>query len=115
VLTDYRLAEHQAVLDKLFVKLEAMMEVISTTTSLLEWEKFRSLVLAYLEEVKNGYRLRKQIAWDPRGNQKLLVLVEAANQELVELGLAFLERADDNLRFLARLKRLKGLLLDMRS
>lgn len=114
-LMDNQLLAHKEILDNLFVELDKVADELSSTTSLLEWETFRALVLEYLNEVKVGYRLRRQAAWDLQGNQRLLVLVEAADKELVELGMAFIERQDDNLAFLARVKRLKGLLLDMKS
>lgn len=114
-LNNTQLSAHNELLNDLFVELEQAANGLSATASLLEWESFRALVVNYLNEVKAGYRLRRQAAWDREGNQRLLVLIDAANHELVELGIAFLERQDDNLAFLARVKRLKGLLLDMRS
>jgi uncharacterized protein YaaR (DUF327 family) len=114
-LVDNQLAAHREALDTLFAELDRAADELSSTTSLLEWEAFRALVLDYLNEVKVGYRLRRQVAWDLQGNQRLLVLVEAANEELVELGTAFIQQHNDNLAFLARVKRLKGLLLDMKS
>lgn len=114
-LSNSQLAAHNELLNELFIELDQAANGLSATTSLVEWEAFRALVLNYLNEVKAGYRLRKQAAWDPRGNQRLLVLIDAADQELVELGMAFIERQNDNFAFLNRVKRLKGLLLDMKS
>lgn len=114
-LLDRQLAAHQAMLKDLCAALEAQADHLSATTSLLEWETFRTSVLAYLQEVQSGYSLRKQAAWDPEGNQRLLVLVDATNQELIELGMAFIEKQNDNWAFLARVKRLKGLLIDLKS
>ncbi len=114
-LSSSQLAAHNALLNELYTELEQAADKLSPTTSLIEWEAFRALVLDYLNEVKAGYRLRKQAAWDPRGNQRLLVLVDAVDQELVELGTMFIEQQNDNFAFLNRVKRLKGLLLDMKS
>lgn len=113
-LRNSELAAHQELLSWLYGEVEQAADRLSATSSLLEWEAFRDLVINYLNEVKAGFRLRKQAAWDRQGNQRLLVLIDAANQELVELGIAFLQRQTDHLAFLARLKRLKGLLLDMK-
>lgn len=114
-LINSQLAAHNELLAELFAELDLAANGLSGTTSLVEWEAFRALVLSYLSEVKAGYRLRKQAAWDPQGNQRLLVLIEAANQQLIELGMIFIEQQNDNLAFLNRVKRLKGLLLDMKS
>ncbi len=114
-LRNSQLAAHQELLNRLYREVEQAANRLTATSSLLEWEAFRALVINYLNEVKAGFRLRKQAAWDKQGNQRLLVLIDAANQELVELGMAFLERQTDHLAFLARVKRLKGLLLDMKS
>lgn len=108
-------AMHAELLDAMYDTLAVMADELDTTSPLLQWEAFRDLVLEYLAEVKNGYRLKKRTVWDQRGNQRLLVLVEEANEELVSLGIAFLQREGDKLQFLARVKRLKGLLLDMKS
>lgn len=114
-LQQSQLIAHNELLHGLFLEVEQAANSLSRTTPLLEWEAFRTLVTDYLSEVKAGYQLRREAAWDREGNQRLLVLIDAANQELVELGIAFIERQDDNLAFLARVKRLTGLLLDMKS
>lgn len=110
-----QLEAHQKQLEELYSRLEVLADSMSATTPLQDWENFRSLVYAHLNEVKAGYYLRKELAWDLRGNKRLLVLIEIVDRELVELGLSFIERQDDNLAFLARVKRLKGLLLDLKS
>lgn len=114
-LQQSQLAAHNELLHGLLLEVERAANGLSRTTPLLEWEAFRALVTDYLNEVKAGYQLRREAAWDREGNQRLLVLIDAANQELVELGITFIERQDDNLAFLARVKRLTGLLLDMKS
>lgn len=108
-------ALRKARLDKLHQDLMAMAERLSLASPLSEWESFRQGVAAYLAEVKKHYLSRRSRIPDRAGNQRLLVLIEQADQELSALSLEFLSSAQDDLDVLARLKRLTGLLLDIRS
>jgi uncharacterized protein YaaR (DUF327 family) len=102
-------------LDKLYQQAVALAERISLASPLSEWEDFRQSVAAYLSEVRKSFQMKRSQVWDRRGNQRLLLLVEKADQELVELSLEFLNQTQTDLDFLERLKKLKGLLLDIRS
>lgn len=105
----------RARLDKLYQQAVALAERISLASPLSEWEDFRQSVAAYLSEVRKSFQMKRSQVWDRRGNQRLLLLVEKADQELVELSLEFLNQTQTDLDFLERLKKLKGLLLDIRS
>lgn len=103
-------------LDKLWKIIEDQSSNLSLSSPLADWETYRQAVRDYLKTIKeNSYCLRREQSWDRSGNQKVLMLVDEADQELVALGTEFLKREADNLQFLERIKRLKGMLLDMRS
>ena len=107
--------DHEARLEQLYDKLVTSSQEISLNASLLTWESFRTSARDYLNEVRGAFKLRREVLLDREGNQRLVVLVDVADRELAELGEAFMKKEGDNLAFLAKVKRLLGLLLDMKS
>lgn len=105
----------RARLDKLYHEVLELADRLAFSSPLSEWESFRQGVASYLAEVRKSFRLRRAQVWDSFGNQRLLLLVEQADQELIALSLDFLSEAKNDLQFLERIKKLKGLLLDIRS
>lgn len=102
-------------LDKLYQQVMDLAEQISLSSPLSEWDEFRQVVAEFLLEVRKSFQLKRSQVWDHYGNHRLLLLVEQADRELVALGLDFLNQAQGDLQFLERLKRLKGMLIDIRS
>ncbi len=103
-------------LDKLWVIIEEQGSSLTRSSPFEQWERYRQAVRDYLTAIKeNCYCMRREQIWDRSGSQKLLLLVEEADKELLAVGNAFLEKQGNNLLFLARIQRLKGMLLDMRS
>lgn len=103
-------------LKTLYLEIESLSGSLSLGSPLTEWERYRQMVVRYLDEIKKHcFSLRRNRFWDNIGNQRSLLLIEKIDEELLALNEIFLTQEGGNLAFLARMERLKGLLFDLRT
>lgn len=89
-------------------------EKLGKRADVKELERYRALIKRFLDEViSNGYAFSKENSFAPRGGHRLFAMVKTINQKLDELGREVMAQQADNLKVLAMVDEIRGLILDL--
>jgi uncharacterized protein YaaR (DUF327 family) len=105
--------EIQADLDQLMNAVQAQGERLARTQTFEELGRYKDLVRSFLMKVsKDLYKLQISDAGDPRKGQKVYVILQKVDAELENLTKMVLAGQVPQLKILAKLDQIRGLLLD---
>lgn len=107
--------------DKVSEKIRGLIEQIdnqgerlSKKADLSEYEKYRSLIRDFMNEVvSNGYSFDKENAFLGRGRHKFYATVKIVDEKLDSLAKDVLSEHADNVEIINKIDDIRGLLLDM--
>ncbi|MCX7970772.1 MAG: YaaR family protein [Negativicutes bacterium] len=101
-------------LKKLLQAIDDAGKRLATVPTYGEMKHYRSLVQQYIgEAVNNMYSLEQNRGWDHRGRQRVHTIVRKIDRELEGLSEDMRQEQDRQLKILARLDTIRGLLVDI--
>lgn len=105
---------HDARLAALVADIDKQGQKLGRKADVGELERYRALIRQFLDEVvSNGYAFAKENAFGGRGSHRLMATVNTVNQRLDELAKEVLQSEADNIKILAMVDDIRGLLMDL--
>ncbi len=113
-LLEAQRAEIKEELGQLLSGIDKQAAEIEKSLTFESLEKYRELVRKFVNVVVNDlFAVEEKLSVSPTGKKKSLLLVKTIDAELAALAEEFVKRQTNLLAFMARLDRIRGLLLDM--
>ena len=103
-------------LDQLLVRIDDQASEIEKSLTFESLEAYRELVRKFVGIVVNElFVVEEKLSVSPTGKKKSLLLVKTIDEELESLAREFINRQGNLIAFMARLDKIRGLLLDLYS
>jgi len=103
-------------LETILHDLEQQGRRLSQSMTIGDLKAYKKLVKNFLAEaVGKTYLVKEEAHWDRRGRHKVFITVQKVDQKLEELTQMVLEQQQDQLKLLAKMDEIRGLLIDLFS
>ena len=113
-LLEAQRAEIKEELGQLLSGIDDQAREIEKSLTFEALEKYRELVRKFVSVVVNDlFAVDEKLSISPAGKKKSLLLIKTIDAELAAMAEEFVKRQSNLLAFMARLDRIRGLLLDM--
>jgi len=98
----------------LVADIEGQGQKLSKKADVRELERYRALIRQFMDEiVSNGFAFSKESAMGQRGSHRLMATVNVVNQRLEALAKEVLATEADNIKIIAMVDDIRGLLMDL--
>ncbi|PIU68247.1 MAG: DUF327 domain-containing protein [Armatimonadetes bacterium CG07_land_8_20_14_0_80_40_9] len=115
-LEDLKKEKWKERLNSFLTSIDKQGEKLVKTFSFEELERYKDKVREFMQEVVGRtYQVKEERSWDKRGRQKIYNTVLKVNQSLEELTEIVLNKQAEQLKILAKLDEIRGMLVDMYS
>lgn len=106
--------KYDAYMRELTDKIGRQGEQLVKRVDLAEFVRYRELVAELIAAVVSGsFRFYKESVYDMQGRRRVLATVDRINAKLEELAMEFLQGQKDQLRLIAQVDDIRGLVLDL--
>lgn len=106
----------QKELEKLFNDIEHQGKALGNSLNLKDLMKYKDLIQKFLDYAVNKmYHLKEQPGWDRKGRYKIYTVIETVNKEMEKLTEMLISDQQDKISVLAKVKDIRGMLVDIFS
>lgn len=115
-LQKVRKGQMQQKLDNLLKAIEEQGQRFGRNRSIGELKRYKELVKRFVAEVvSKTYNLKQDIGWDRRGRHRVFQMIEKVDQALEELTAMIFDEQSEQIKILAKVDEIRGLLIDIYS
>lgn len=101
-------------LKRMAKEIEKQGKILSEHIDIYELKKYKKLIMEFLSEaVRSSGRFSKESFLDRRGRHRVFAVVKTINEKLEQLTSDVLSSEKDNIKILARIEDIRGLVLDL--
>ncbi|MCU9615309.1 YaaR family protein [Caldibacillus lycopersici] len=101
-------------LQQLLVELEKAGDRLARSKNFRDLAKYRGLVQSFLKEtIDYGLEMQSNQSWNQFGQNRILKIVQTIDEKLVQLADELLASQEKNMKILALLGEIKGLLINL--
>lgn len=116
ILAQYQSEGGDDNLEDLLKSLDEMGDRLANSFSLSDLKNYRDVLRDFLQRTQGkAYRIKEQVSIARRGKTKVLQIIEKINSQLEELSDLVMAGQKDQVKILARLDQIRGLLVDLYS
>jgi len=103
-------------LEALLKQLDELGQRLVNSYSIYDLKSYKDTLRNFLNETYGkAYKIKEETAWSKRGKTKVYQLIEKINGELEELSNLILSKQKDQMKLLAKLDQIRGLMIDLYS
>ena len=103
-------------LDRLLKQLDELGQRLIKSFSVYDLKAYKETLGGFLKEtLGRTYKIKEETTWSKKGKTKVYQIIQKINGELEEMSVLVISKQRDQMKLLAKLDQIRGLMIDLYS